>query len=275
MGDMPTGELPEKFMDLIQTHLDDLPEPVPSVKVTVGTTKVREVSPPVDGDDDYHGLISEPLEKQGICRQTSLMDCANSLLRSHIWGATQASWALKENLIIWFSGAYNQVKDHPEMTRVKANRIGIEEALERRPYDLMELGGFKYAIAPAFNALRLQAHPYWSEIGLKYKVGNLPGLPGRYKWLEVDPRETLLPTNNIAMLYLIDRSFKRTVAPAVNQRLRNAIFHVFGLAEVGKIFPDLAATDHDLGANVTDQLKEQIKATTKPEAETPANSPKE
>ena len=225
-----------------------LPEPVPSIMeldqkryAQSYSAQLRSrYSPTVE--EDIKELTYSPLEKHRLCRQASVWRAANQLLRSHIYMATGAAWAIAENIIIWTSKGYYNVRDHPDMAKVQVDRIAIDGEERRRPFDMMELGGYKYAMSPALSELRFDGHPYWKTIGLQYKVGQLP-LVGRCAWLEVDHKETLMPENRVNLLYLIDGDFKKTVAPISSKRMRKAILKVFDEEFIEKTFPEIAKSE--------------------------------
>ena len=194
-------------------------------------------------EEDCQDLMTcNPLEKHRLCRQTSVWKAANQLFKSHLYMATGASWACAENLVIWTTVGDNVVRDHPETKRIQVDRVLIDGEERRRPYDMMELGGVKYAMGPAMSALRFSDHPYWATIGLQFKEGQLPKL-GRCKWIEVDYKETLMPNKRVPLLYLIDTEFRKTMIPVVTKRMKRAIMRVFDKNFIAETFPELAEQD--------------------------------
>ena len=232
-----------------------LPDPVPSCDPGVSAviqaeqkkyaainaakrTRVKRGHPPAE-EDECQDLVNNPLNRYGLCSNGSAWKAANQLFRSHVYMSTGAAWSIAENLVIWVSRRFTEVRDHPDMNRFSAHRIAIDGIDKRRPFEMMSLGGVKYALSPAHNALVFQDHPYWETIGLKFREGNLPEL-GHCRYVEVDCRETLRAKARVPLLYLIDGNFKETVVPAANDRMRRAIYRIFKAKEIAEEFPDLA-----------------------------------
>lgn len=224
-----------------------LPEPVPSIRELDQKRYARPRGGrgnfSAEQEEDCRDLMTcSPLDKHRLCRQTSVWKAANQLFRSHLYMATGASWACAENLVVWTTFMHAEIRDHPETEKIQVERVLIDGVERRRPYDMLQLGGVKYAMSPAMNSLVFQDHPYWATIGLRFRKGHLPKL-GLGKWIEVDHKETLMPDKRVPLLYLIDGEFQKRMVPAASRRMQAAIVRVFDKDFIAETFPELAGQD--------------------------------
>ena len=171
----------------------------------------------------------------------SMHAVCNQLICSHLHMAIGAAWKIKRNIVVWIDCPMELVEDHPETIKGYVQRFCCNGKIATRSYRVTSLGNKTFGLAPAMNRFQLRPSPVWNTIGLVYKEGRLPKihLERRVRWLEVDYRQTLMPSMRFPVLSLIDKDFRKSLLPASNSLIVNVILHVFNREEAMEMFPDL------------------------------------
>ena len=184
----------------------------------------------------YHERTREECPvRSGAVKSYSVVEAASQALKIHLRRACGIAWHTKRPVICWLDVDPMEILRHKDAIERKSPVLLAGGTLSSFTLKFKELHGKQYVLDAAASHFMMLPHAFWDETGITYDYQD-PGIGRECRYLEIDPKKTLMHATRWKLFNYMDPSLKSFLLPYHDRVISNIIKHVFEESEGRKLF---------------------------------------